>query len=344
MKVTLKDIAEDTGYSVSTVSRVLNGSDKISSKTTRRIYRSAQRLNYPISNSKNGTYTGRALKNICIATEFRWGEFYSSLFYGLDRAAQKSQVHLSLTSLPQPFTQAIQMLKRLVEDRYYEGLIIYAPQFTRKHYRKLFNTLPKNYPIVSNALIENPVIPTVTFDGYSGGYMAAEHLYNQGYRNCGVLKGPMEKPEARYRFNGFRDYISQNPDMELGWTYAGNFSFESGAEAFHNFEQSTNKPRAIFASNDNMGHAFLEEAIKHNYNIPDDIALIGYDDMPICRRHQPTISSVNTDYEKLGVITMEKIKEMIKNPGQRQGVLSLVPVTVEARQSSCQRSEINSIF
>lgn len=334
MKVTLKDIAEDTGYSISTVSRVLNGSDKISSATTRKIYQSAQRLNYPILNRENGTYTNKALNNICIATEFRLGEFYSSLFFGLDRAAQKNQIHLSLTSLPQSFTEASQMLKRLVKDRYYEGLIIYAPKFRRKHYRKLFSTLPKNFPIVSNALIENPVIPTVTFDGYSGGYLAAEHLHKKGYKNCGILKGPMEKPEARYRFNGFRDYITQTDDMKLVWTHNGNFGFKSGKEAFSKFQQTENKPRALFASNDNMGHAFLEEAISHNFSIPGDIALIGYDDMPICRRHQPSISSINTDYEKLGMVTLEKIKEMIKNPVKRQGVLSLVPVTVEARESS----------
>ncbi|SHF43123.1 transcriptional regulator, LacI family [Fodinibius roseus] len=334
MKVTLKDIAEDTGYSISTVSRVLNGSDKISSKTTRKIYQSAQRLNYPILNRDNDTYADKALKNICIATEFRLGEFYSSLFFGLDRAAQKSRIHLSMTSLPQTFTQSLQMLQRLVEDHYYEGLILYAPGFRREHYQKLFNTLPKNFPIVSNALIENPVLPTVTFDGYSGGFMAAEHLYDQGYKKCGILKGPMEKPEARYRLNGFRDYITQTRDMELIWTYDGNFSFKSGQKAFEAFHNTADRPRALFASNDNMGHAFLEEAISHHYHIPDDVALIGYDDMPICRRHQPTISSINTDYEKLGMVTMEKIKEVINNPVKRQGVLSLVPVTVEAREST----------
>lgn len=334
MKVTLKDIAEDTGYSISTVSRVLNGSDKISSKTTRKIYRSAQRLNYPILNKDNGTYAGKALKNICIATEFRLGEFYSSLFFGLDRAAQKNRIHLSLTSLPQSFPRALQMLQKVVEDHYYEGLILYAPGFCRKHYQKLFNTLPESFPIVSNALIENPVLPTVTFDGYSGGYLAAEHLHERGYKYCGVLKGPMEKPEARFRFNGFRDYITQTRDMELVWTYDGDFSFKSGQKAFEAFHKTAARPRALFASNDNMGHAFLEEAISQHYHIPDDVALIGYDDMPICRRHQPTISSVNTDYEKLGMVTMEKVKEVINNPEQRQGVLSLVPVTVEARASS----------
>lgn len=83
-----------------------------------------------------------------------------------------------------------------------------------------------------------------------------------------------------------------------------------------------------------MGHGFLEEALKNGYNVPEDLALIGYDDLPICARHRPTISSIHTDYETLGMVTMEKMKEIFTNPDQQEGVLSLVPVSVEARESS----------
>lgn len=336
MKVTLKDIAEDTGYSISTVSRVLNGSDKISSKTTEKIYKSARRLNYPIFKNENGRETDKALKVLFAAPEFSLGEFYSSLYHGLSRAAFKSNIHLSFINLPLSFKQTLEMLEKVgtKNNDYYEGMIIFAPEFEKKDYQKLVKRLPNDFPIVSNAPIENPVIPTVTFDGYSGGFLAGEHFQERNYRKCGIIKGPLEKSEARYRYNGFRDFISQNPELELVWTYHGNFSFRSGTKAFENFENTEEKPRAIFASNDTMGHAFLEEAIANGYKVPEDIALIGYDDLPICRRHRPNISSIHTNYEKLGMVTMEKLKEIIANPTQQEGVLSLVPVNVEVRESS----------
>lgn len=332
MKVTLKDIAEKTGYSISTVSRVLNGSDKISKTARREIFKTAKRLNYPIYRTQNGEKIVDSLKIFWVVTGFHIGEFYASMFYGLNNAAEKHNAQLSLVSLNKPFDETLQSIKEM--SRNYEGLIIFAPEFHQKNYIELKKALPEKYPIVSNALIENPVISTVTFDSYSGGFLAGEHFRKKRYNTCGIIKGPFKKAESRYRSNGFRDYIFQAPDMELCWEFQGDFTFESGIQSFQSFENSDKKPRCIFASNDAMGHGFLEEALKNGYSVPEDVALIGYDDMPICTRHRPTISSIHTDFETLGMVTMEKMKEIFTNPDQQEGVLSLVPVSVKGRKSS----------
>lgn len=333
MKVTLKHIAEETGYSISTVSRVLNGSDKISKTARRKIYRTAKRLNYPIYRTQNGDKVVDTLKIFFVVTGFHIGEFYASMFDGLNKAAEKHNAQLSLISIQKSFDETLKAIKELSQEKY-EGLIIFAPEFQKQNYEQLIDELPHKYPIVSNAVIENPVISTVSFDSYSGGFLAGEHFRKNGYRNCGIIKGPFEKAEARYRANGYRDFIFQSSDMELCWEFQGDFTFESGIQAFKAFEKADKKPRCIFASNDVMGHGFLEEALKHNYRVPEDLALVGYDDLPICTRHRPTISSIHTDYEKLGLVTMEKMKEIFTNPDQQEGVLSLVPVTLKARESS----------
>lgn len=337
MKVTLKDIAEETGYSISTVSRVLNGSDKISKKARREIYQTAKRLKYPIYRTLNGEKIVDSLKIFFVVTGFHIGEFYASMFNGLNNAAEKHNAQLSMISMQKSFDEMLQAIKELSKEKY-EGMIIFAPEFHKENYEKLKEALPDDFPIVSNALIENPTVSTVTFDSYSGGFLAGEHFRNQKYSKCGIIKGPFKKAEARYRSNGYRDYIFQAPDMELCWEYQGDFTFESGIEAFKSFEKAENKPRCIFASNDVMGHGFLEEALKNNYNVPKDLALIGYDDLPICTRHRPTISSIHTDYETLGMVTMEKMKEILTNPDQQEGVLSLVPVNLEVRESSLMKS------
>ena len=333
MKVTLKDIAEDTGFSISTVSRVLNGSNKISTKTRREIYQSAKKLKYPVYRSINGDSLIDTLTVNLVLTRFHIGEFYASFYHGFNVAAQKHNIQLSMTSLRCSFEQSLKRIKKLSNSKN-DGLIIFAPEFRNPEYQRVYEALPENYPIVSNGLIENPVFSTVTFDGYSGGFLAADHFKKQGYRSCGIIRGAFDAVESRYRSNGFRDYIFQETDMELSWDYHGDFSFESGKDAFRDFQQLENKPRAVFASNDAMCHAFMEEALMHNYDVPEDIAVIGYDDLPICERHRPSISSIHTDYEKLGEVTMEKLKELLSNPKQEKGVLSLVPVTLSKRESS----------
>jgi DNA-binding LacI/PurR family transcriptional regulator len=333
LKVTLKDIAEETGYSISTVSRVLNGSDKISKKARREIYQTAKRLKYPIYHTINGDKIVDSLKICHVLTRFYEGEFYSSMFKGMSQAAEKNNAQLSLINLDKSFEDVVETLKELSQEKY-EGIVLFAPEFKKKHYQTLRDELPDNFPIISNALIENPVVSTVTFDGYSGGFLAGEHFSKQGYKQCGIVKGPFKKPEARYRFNGFRDYLYQNTEMEFCWEYQGDYSFESGQEAFKAFHKAENPPDAIFACNDDMAHGFLKEALANDYKIPGDFALIGYDDLPICSRYSPTISSIHTNYESLGMVTMEKMKEILANPNQQEGILSLIPVSVKHRESS----------
>jgi DNA-binding LacI/PurR family transcriptional regulator len=334
VKVTLKDIAEETGYSISTVSRVLNGSGKISSQTAEEIHEAAKRLHYPTIKMQNNKNIRRSLDIVFIALEFSLGEFYSSLYSGLTQAALQSNINLSFVNLPLPLEQTKEKLKHMDEIDDYDGIIIFAPEFEMKDYRSLLEVLPERTPIISNTLIENPVVSTVTFDAYSGGFLASEHFIERGYKKCGIIKGPLEKSEARYRYNGFRDSLAQHADFDLVWSSQGDYSFRSGKHAFQDFEEAEVRPRAVFASNDNMAHAFLEAAIAQGYKIPEDVAVVGYDDVPICGRHRPSISSIRTDFEKLGMLTIEKLRLMILNQTEQEGILSFVPVTVKVRESS----------
>ena len=188
---------------------------------------------------------------------------------------------------------------------------------------------------MSNGLIENPIFPTISFDGYRGGFLAAQHFYDNGYLSCGVIKGSDEKAEARNRVHGFRDFIGQQ-NMSLDWQHDGDFTFESGLQAFDSYQASPRKPRAIFGCNDVMCHGFMEAATEFGYTFPGDIAVIGFDDLPICSRHKPAISSISTPYEKLGRSTLSTIINMITQSANQDGMgmLSLLPVTLSQRTSS----------
>lgn len=333
MKVTLKDIAEDTGYSVSTVSRVLNGSNKISAKTRDEILKSVEEHDYRSPKVKNANSSTQLLNIALIATGFHEGEFYVSFFNGLNQAARKHNIQLFLAGVPDSETEILKVIKE-ISFNYYDGAIIYIPEFKRHNYEKVRALVPDKFPIISNALIENPVFPTITFDSYSGGHLAAVHFEKKGHRRLGIIKGPPERAESRFRFNGFTDYIQHNDSLSLTWNYQGNFTFESGHDAFEAFDQLSEKPRAIFASNDDMCNGFMEAAIAKNYRFPDDIAIIGYDNLPVCRHNRPTMSSINTDYEQLGMTTMKLLREKLSNPDPQAGILSFVPVSVSQREST----------
>lgn len=333
MKITLNDIAEDTGYSVSTVSRVLNGSNKISKKTRNEILKSAEKFDYQTPKVRNAHHSTQELNIALIASGFHEGEFYVSFFNGLNRAAKENNIRLYLSGIVDPDEEMNGVIEEVTRN-YYDGAILYIPEFKRKDYLKLKQVIPSNFPIVSNALIENPVFSTITFDSYSGGHLAALHFEKKEHKQVGIIKGSVERPESRFRYNGFADYVNHHDSMELIWTYDGNFTFESGHDAFEDFHQLSKKPTAIFACNDDMCNGFMEAAISKNYNFPSDIAMIGYDDLPVCRHNRPTMSSVKTDYKELGEATMNLLRQKLSNLNQNNNMLSFVPVTVVDRESS----------
>lgn len=331
-KITLKEIAEDTGYSISTVSRVLTGSQKISGYAKEKIFKSATKLNYPVNKNINSSLNGHILKIALLISGFHKGEFYASFYKGFTEAAETDNIILSIVCIDQPKSTFIEVANRLCDTN--DGLILFTPEFNRDDYLKLHKKLPSGFPIVSNGLIENPVFSTITFDSYSGGHLSAEYFHKNDYLSCGIIKGPQYKTEARYRYNGFRDYITQHTDMKLLWEFDGDYSFDSGTAAFNEFKEFKEKPRAIFASNDAMCHGFLETATKEGYNFPEDVAIIGFDDLPICLHHQPTISSISTPYHELGQLTFEMIKRIMSKSDNQNGMLSLLPVTLAERKSS----------
>jgi DNA-binding LacI/PurR family transcriptional regulator len=332
MKVTLKSIAEATGFSLSTISRVLNGSDKYSDETRIAVLDAAKKLNYSGIKLQPGQHP-RPYLNVVLLTDFHEGEFYSSFFAGYVRAAASMNMRLSLISLDNPREMVIDYIGQ-ASDGYYDAAILFVPELNRDDYASILADLPDHFPIVSNALIETPVLTTITFDGYSGGHVAAAHFQKQGYRRVGVVKGPLEKAESRFRYNGFVDYVRHTADMDLVFEADGDFNFESGVEAFLKYEASEVKPDAIFLSNDLMCHGFLESASHQGYSIPDDVALLGYDDLPMCIHSTPMISSVKTDFERLAKASLQAIKTRYTNPDHQAGILSLIPVNLVARAST----------
>lgn len=333
MKVTLQDIANATGYSISTASRVLSGSTKISGTARTDIIAAAQRLKYPLSRIRAADKPQSDL-NVALITDFHEGEFYCSYFYGFAKSAKSLNLRLSLLSLNNPREEIKEYIGQ-ISDQYYHGAILFMPELTREDYKTLMDELPEQFPLISNALIESPVIPTITFDGYGAGHIAAEHFLKQGYTKVGIVKGPVNKAETRFRYMGFKDYCQSNhANITLTWEYLGDFSFQSGMDAFADWKMQANRPRAVFLSNDLMATGFMEAARVEHIRIPEDLAILGYDDLPMCRHSHPEISSIRTDFTALGLTTLRTLKSKILHPEHPVGVQSLIPVSLNARASS----------
>lgn len=341
MKVTLKDISDATGFSVSTISRAVRGEGRISEENRRKILASAHELGYPLPTN------GRNIPKdqppyIALITQFHDGEFYASFFNGFASAAQTRGVCVSLFSVTHDINTVASLIEKL-RNLGYSAAVIFVPELKEEHYLHILHSTPKDFPIISCSNIDNSVLDTVTFDAYQGAALTAKHFYEHGYRKMGIIEGPHEMPEARFRTNGFTDFLKQKNDAELTWDFKGDYTLEAGVQAFRNYENLSNKPQAVFAANDAMALGFMEAAREAGYHFPDDIALVGYDNLPMCENHYPKISSVETNYTRLAENTLNNLIARMSKPVTHQGIVSLVPVSLKVRQSSVPVQEKETI-
>jgi DNA-binding LacI/PurR family transcriptional regulator len=335
MKVTLNDIAEETGFSVSTVSRALRGIEKVSPKNKQIIIDTAKRLDYPLQSNSDGLLKRKkTLIALIVGFHINEGEFYASFFDGFIHAGEKKNIKVSMFNVPEN-TNGVCDLLNLLESTGYSAAVLMVSTLHRKDYQQIMRQTPADFPLVSCYNIFHPVLSTVTFDGYRGGSLVANHFAERGYGTVGMIEGPTNKPSAQYRKNGFADTISQRGGIELIWSQQGDYSIESGIQAFKIFETLEQKPRAIFAADDATALGFMEAAFACGYKFSDDIALAGYDNLPICKYHFPTITSVKPNYNKLARVALTTIEAQLFNHiSHEEGLVSTLPVELIVRNSS----------
>jgi len=330
LRVTLKHISVDTGLSVATVSRTLSRRERRHTPNEEKIYASAQKLGYPlfINADKNHQLS------IALVMKLFEGEFYASLMNGFYKASESSVSEIV-------FSYVAKQNDNLVDDiinlsKKHSGICLFLPSMTNNDYLKIKEGVGQ-YPIISLLPSQNPKIDTVCFDSYRGGYMLAKHFEEQGYKKFGYISGPPKRADALNRKNGFINHIYENDDLELAWSFEGDFSSSSGKAAFEKFKNTGLKDIAIFGGNDHSCFGFMKAAIESGYKIPDDFMIAGYDNLSFCETFTPELTSIATDFHELGKKSIRIIENMAAENSDSFGNISMIPVTIKIRTSSQRR-------
>jgi len=331
LRVTLKHISDDTGLSVATVSRTLSRRERRHTPNEEKIYASAQKLGYPlfINADKNHQLS------IALVMKLFEGEFYASLMNGFYKASESSVSEII-------FSYVAKQNDNLVDDiinlsKKHSGICLFLPSMADKDYLKIKEGVGQ-YPILSLLPSKNPKIDTICFDSYRGGYMLAKHFEEQGYKKFGFISGPSNRADALFRKNGFLNHIHENDNLELAWSFEGDFSSSSGKAAFADLKNTGLNDIAIFGSNDYTCFGFMKAAIESGYKIPDDFIIGGYDNLSFCETFSPELTSIITDFHELGKKSIRTIENMVEENMDSVGQISMIPVGIRIRNSTVPKN------
>ena len=324
----LKDISSLTGYSLSTVSRVLANKISGDSRSAKEILSAAREIGY--SKYRDASPSSNRILDIALITQHFSEEFYAYLYASFDRICAKQGHCLTIHSLR--YNKSIKE-QLLYLSQNHDGFILFLPTLDSYGYRIIKNSLA-GYPIISIAPVFEPVFDTFTFDSYQGGVLAAKQFIESGCKRFGVIHGPPEKWEAELRKNGFKDTIEKE-GKKIDWDYRGDYSFESGEKAFHDINNKAISEVGIFASNDQMAVGFIHAALEKKVKIPGDYFIIGYDNILFSKIFFPKLTTINTNVDQLSSEALDYLMRMIKGQVQigASAKKTLIPVELVVRDT-----------
>ncbi len=331
--VTMEDVAKKAGVSIMTVSRVINGiKGKVSEKTRQKVLQIVKELNY-YPNSVGRALHGSKLKTIGVVSPLVTAgivlenPFYYELMMGIED-----------TCTEKGFDVMISTRKRLKHSdylrNYYErkvdGVIIIAPDIHTID----FDTIEKdNVPVILIGERTTHNISYVDADNENGGFIAVEYLYNKGHRKIGILTGNQLMRNSIDRLNGFVKAMKHfNLEIRNEWILNGNFTYNDGIECAKTLLKQKELPTAVFCSNDLSALGFLNEIKKHGVRIPEDISIIGFDNIYASQYSTPPLTTIKQPIIEMGRAAAELLLTKINNKDLiSQG--RIFPVNIVERES-----------
>jgi len=329
-QATIRDVARAARVSVATVSRALNDSGPVRDDTRRRVRDAAQDLRFTPHGAARSLITSRT-NTLGVLLPDLYGEFFSEIIRGNDREAQRAGYQLLLSSARNARDEIHVAFRAMYGC--VDGLILMAPDI---ELAEMFAQRRDGTPIVFiNSPVASDDARVITIDNHGGAYRMVTHLVRQGRERIAIIRGGDRNHDSAERLRGYRDALTEcgvplDPRLEIG----GDFTEAAGYRAAQAVLELQPRPTAIFAANDAMAIGALSALREEGIAVPEEIAVAGFDDIPIARYVSPPLSSVHVPIAQLGERAMELLLGAIAGPANGAGRRLVLPTTLVIRQSS----------
>jgi LacI family transcriptional regulator len=309
---TIKQVAKAAGVSTQTVSRVINDRPDVAPETRERVQQVIDELGYQPSALARSLIQRRSYTLGVVTAGLKYiGP--SRTLNGITTKAEELGYALLLKELPRFTTNDIQSLIQFLLARHIDGILWAVPEIGDN--RNWVGTGAYSIPVptVFITMQSRPGIPIVSVDNRLGGRLATQHLLEQGREHIGHISGPLEWWEARQRKQGWQEALqAAGRKASEAHCAEGNWSAASGETAFEQLLQSYPEMDAVFIANDQMALAALQLANRRGVHIPQDLAVVGFDNIAEAAYFYPSLTTVNQNQHELGCQAVQELVYLIE--------------------------------
>jgi len=307
--VSLRDVADRTGVSFQTVSKVLKGEGRVSPATRQRILDIATEIGYVPNTLARGLATSRTYSIGFIASGFA-SFVLAPLMHGAEREARAHGYFSIFTLTEGDETEAERLVQQLVERRV-DGIVNAA--LTLQESERYGNLLRRLSPVVSITPVQGDGISIVGEAGAMTGLLATRHLVALGHRCIGTIVGTEDLPGRASRYSGYARAITESggvPDRRL--MAIGHWSAEGGYAAMSRLLDRVPKVTAVFAHNDHMAIGAIRALHDRGLRVPEDCAIVGCDDIDLAPYVIPALTTVRMSFEKTGAAAVRLLLDRLE--------------------------------
>lgn len=314
--VTIERVAEEAGVSPSTVSRILNGTAVVSAVKKAAVDQAVARLGFVPNPMARGLAGGRTL-SIGVVTQAIDSPFYGASLRGIEDALDPAGYSPLFVSGHWDATIESRCIDILLSRRV-DGIIVLTGRLTDAALKSVAKRVPV---VVTGRAVKAAGLFSLNFDNTEGGRLATRHLIDCGHRKIAFISGDPRHPDATQRLSGYRMALEQagiafKPELVV----QGEYNEASGVEAVSALLAARQKFTAIFAANDQMAIGAAHGLQRHAMRVPEDVSLVGFDDLPTSLYALPPLTTVHQPAYEMGSLAAQALLQLLDGTKPQQSV------------------------
>lgn len=329
----IRDVAKTAGVSVSTVSHAINKTRYVSEETRTKVFVAMEELNYkPNRLASSLRRKDKRTNTLGVLIPDSANPFFAEVLRGVEDTCFEFGFNVFLCNSDDDPQKEINYIEALL-GKQIDGIILIS---TGTHNDSLDILAQSKIPsVLVDRVVSGGGIDSVLVDNETGGYQAAEFLINLGHKRVGCVTGPSLATPSAARVKGFKKAFSDH-DLELGneLFVPGDFRAQSGCNATKSLLEINAPPTAIFTCNDLMAVGALHALDQAGMRIPEDMSIIGFDDIPLASLTKPPLTTIAQPSQSMGLSAAKMVITRIENPSlpPREDILS----TSLVERNSCK--------
>jgi len=326
--VTIKDIAKLANVSHTTVSRALNNSPFIKEDTKKRILEISSQLNYtPNYNAKN----------LVLQKSHTIGLFFTSITEGTSSSFFIDTIKGVYAVIEDNYNLIVRGIDSLkdfssISLQRYDGIILMSQ--SDKDNALIYHALERKIPIVVlNRQIGEEKLINIVSDNKKGAYDATQYCIKHGHRHIAIIEGKEGFRSTQERKEGYLEaLLESNIPIRGEYIVKGDYTIRSGYLAMQKLLSLSQRPTAVFCSNDDMAIGAMNAVFGSGLSVPDDVSIIGFDDIDLAKYTFPSLTTIKRPVELISIKGTKKLLSLIKNPEKKAETI-YVPTQLVERNS-----------